>query len=92
MIWPSVDIDGEEGSRLSMGNVVCPGNVNRQVDDVIDEEVVCPVGVDGDVNNQLCSFDERGVIVNGHLLQNQMLVWGKEVVGVPVLGMQDSIC
>jgi hypothetical protein len=92
MIWSSSDVDGKEGGHFSTGNVVCPEDVDCQVDDVIDVEAVHPAGVDGDVNNQLCSFGKRGVVVKGHSLWNQMLVWGKEVVGVPVVGVQDCIC
>ncbi len=92
MIWPSADVDGKESSHLSTGNVVCPGDVDHQVDDVIHVEVKRPVGANGDVDNQLCSFGKRGVIVEGHSFWNQILVWGKKVVGVPIAVMQDCIC
>jgi hypothetical protein len=49
-------------------------------------------GVNEDADNQLCSFGKRGVIIGGLLFLNQMLVWGKEVVGVQIAVVQDYIC
>ncbi len=92
MIRPSADINGKEGSRLSTEGVVCPGDVGHQFDDLVIVEIVHPAGVNGDVNNQLCSFGERGVVTEGHLFWNQMLVWGKEVIMAPIVVVQGCIC
>ncbi len=92
MIWLSADVDGKEGGRLSPSDVVYPRDVHHQVDDVINVEAVHLVGVNGDVNNQLCSFSKRGAVIEGPLFWNQMFVWGKEVIGVPIIIVQDCIC
>ncbi len=63
MIRPSGCVDGKEGGRLSTSNVVGPWDVNREADDVVNVAVMHFAGVDRDVNNQLCSFGKRGVVV-----------------------------
>ncbi len=67
MIQPSGCVDGKDGGRLSMSNMVGPWVVDREADDVVDVEVMHSAGVDGDVNNQLRSFGKRGVVVKEHL-------------------------
>ncbi len=48
MILPSGCIDGKEGSSLSLSNVVSPGDVDGEVDDVVDVDIVRSAGGDGD--------------------------------------------
>ncbi len=63
MIRSSGCVDGEEGGHLSTSDVVGPWDVDREADDVVDVEVMHSMGVDGDVDNQLCSFGKRDVVV-----------------------------
>ncbi len=53
MIWACGCINCEEGSSLCASDVVGAGDADSQADDVINVDVVHPLGVDGDVNNQL---------------------------------------
>ncbi len=53
MIWAHGCIHWEEGSGLCARGVVGAGDVNSQVDDVINVDGMRPSGIDGDVNNQL---------------------------------------
>ena len=48
----------EKGSALCASNAVGAGDVDSQVDDVINVDVVHPSWVDGDVNNQLQTLPE----------------------------------
>ncbi len=92
LIQPSGCIDGKEGGSLSLSNVVSPGDVDSEVDDVVNVDIMHPAGVDGDVNNQLSALTKRDVIVEECLLRNQMLVWSRQVVGVPAVIVQDCVC
>jgi hypothetical protein len=92
VIWLSDCIDGKKGDSLSSSNVVRPGDVDGEVDDVIYVDIMHPTGVDGDVDNQLRALTKRDVIVKECLLRNQMLVWSRQVVGVPAVIVQDCIC
>ena len=51
-----VCIHYKEHSGLCVSNVVGAGDVDSQVDDIIDVDVVRSSWVDGDVNNQLQSL------------------------------------
>jgi hypothetical protein len=92
VIRPSGCVDVEEGGRLTTSNVVGPWDVDHEADDVANVEVMHSVGVNGDVDNQLRSFGERGVVIEERSLWNKMLVGGKKLVGVPIVVVQDCIC
>ncbi len=78
---------------MSSSNVVGPGDVDGEIDDVFYVDIVHPVGVDGDVNNQLSALTKRDVVVEECLLRNQMLVWSRQVVvGIPSVIVQDCVC
>ncbi len=91
MVQAGGGVDGKESSRWSSSGVVVVGSryVDHEGDDVIDVDVVHFLGTDGYVDNQLSSMSKGDVVVKESVRENPWLVQGKQIVGVPVVIVQD---
>ncbi len=85
MIQSSCCVDGKECCCLSTGNVVGTWNVDCEANDVVNVDIVSSLGVNGDFDNQLGTRGKGDVGLKQFTFGNQMLVWCKNIAGVPVI-------
>ena len=63
VIRPSGGLNGKESNGLPAGNMVGSRDVDCKANNIVNVEVVQVAGVDGNVDNQICPFFERDVVI-----------------------------